>query len=388
MLPFNRQRDNPLNFQIITTEPELADLIERLTATEILYLDTEFVRERSLFPHFGLLQLSDGEQLWLVDPVALPDLSQLWPLLKDPNRLIVLHAFSEDLELLWSQGQVELTHVLDTQVAASLLGWGTGMGFAALVERETGVELDKSHSRTNWLKRPLSEQQLRYAADDVLYLAPVAQKLIQELKENNLWLICLDECKRLAKRSQKPLAKRYLDVKNSWQLKPQQLAVLRELAAWRYEKAQAKDMALNFVIKDQALIDIARNQPGSMTQLKQLSDVAPIEARIHGTRLLQLVSDAQKLAQSDWPEPIYRVIDIPNYKQLQKSLAKLFKLQAERIGLPEPVLASKRLHTEFIMWAWRQKQGLSVGGTPVVLQGWRYQLMNDALQQWRQEQKI
>lgn len=375
-----------MNFQLITTQAELANLIDHLASSEILYLDTEFVRERTLFPHFGLLQLSDGEQLWLIDPIAVTDLSTIWPILQDPNRLIVLHAFSEDLELLWSQGQVELTNVLDTQVAASMLGWGTGLGFAALVEMETGVELDKSHSRTNWLQRPLTEQQLRYAADDVLYLAPVAKKLIQELKQNQLWFICMDECKRLAKRTQKPLNQRYLDVKNAWQLNPQQLAVLRELAAWRYQRAQTKDMALNFVIKELALIDVAKRQPDSLAQLKQLADISPIEARIHGERLLKLVSAGKSVAPNEWPEPIYRVVDIPNYKQLQKSLAKLIKQQAERIGLPETVLASKRLQTEYLMWAWRQTSSEQSGEKPVLLQGWRFQLMQEPLQQWQRQQ--
>ena len=120
-----------MSFQIIASKAELVDLIPLLTCSEILYLDTEFVRERTLYPLFGLLQLSDGESTWLVDPVAVGDMSPLWPVLQDPQRLIVLHAFSEDLELLWNQGQVELVHVLDTQVAATLLGWGNGLGFAA-----------------------------------------------------------------------------------------------------------------------------------------------------------------------------------------------------------------------------------------------------------------
>lgn len=376
-----------MSFQIISDQTKLADLIQQLSCSEIVYLDTEFVRERSLTPHFGLLQISDGNSVWLIDPLTLDDLSQLWALLQSPERLVVLHAFGEDLELLWNEGRVELNHVLDTQVAAAILNWGAGMGFAALVERVTGVELDKSHSRTNWLQRPLSEQQLTYAADDVLYLAPVAQQLMQELQEQGLWDVCLAECRRLAKRSDKPLAKRYLDVKNGWQLQPQQLAVLRELAAWRYEQARARDMALNFVIKDIALIAIAKYQPDSMNKLKQLSDVAPIEARIHGARLLKLVAEGQLIEKSDWPETIYRVIDIPHYKQKQKSLARLLKEIAQKQGIPETVLASKRFHSEYLMWQWQLNQGRSVASEPVLLQGWRKSLLEEPLAHWLSEQK-
>lgn len=366
-------------FQVVKSQPQLLAVIEQCKASPVRYLDTEFVRERSLYPQFGLLQLSDGKQEWLLDPLALDDLTPLWDWLQQSEQLTVFHAFGEDLELLWHEGGLQFDHILDTQVAAAMLDWGTGMGFAALVEKVCGVALDKSHSRTNWLARPLSEQQLQYAADDVHYLVPVVDVLLKELKEKGLYEACLDECKRLAKRKEKPLGKRYLDVKNTWQLNPQQLAVLRELAAWRYQRAQAKDMALSFVIKDAALIALARTQPESMTKLKQLNDVAPIEARIHGSRLLSLIADAKLIEQSDWPEQVYRVIDIPHYKSRSKALSQLIKQRAESAAIPATVLASKRQINELLMWHW---QGADDQSLPVLLTGWRSKLLAEPLQQW------
>lgn len=368
-----------MSFQVIKSQQQLLAVIEQCKASSIRYLDTEFVRERSLYPQFGLLQLSDGQQEWLLDPLAIDDLTPLWQWLKQPDQLTVFHAFGEDLELLWHEGGLQFDHILDTQVAAAMLDWGTGMGFAALVEKVCDIELDKSHSRTNWLARPLSEQQLQYAADDVRYLVPVVDVLIKELKEKGLYAACLDECQRLAKRKDKPLNKRYLDVKNTWQLNPQQLAVLRELAAWRYQRAAAKDMALSFVIKDAALIALARSQPESMTKLKQLADVAPIEARIHGAKLLSVIADAKLIEQGDWPAQVFRVIDIPHYKSRSKALAQLVKQHAESVGIPAPVLASKRQINELLMWHW---QGEEADTLPVLLGGWRGKLLADPIQQW------
>ncbi|MBW8190232.1 ribonuclease D [Neiella marina] len=366
-------------FQVINSQPQLIAVIEQCSAAPVRYLDTEFVRERSLYPQFGLLQISDGNQVWLVDPLGIDDLSPLWQWLQQTDQLTVFHAFGEDLELLWHEGKIQFGNILDTQVAAAMLDWGSGMGFAALVERVCGVELDKSHSRTNWLARPLSEQQLQYAADDVHYLVPVAEALITELKAKGLYEACMNECSRLAARKDKSLANRYLDVKNTWQLNRQQLAVLRELAAWRYQRAMAKDMALGFVIKDLALIALARSQPESMAKLKQLNDVSPIEARIHGSKLLSLIADAKKIDKADWPEQIYRVIDIPQYKQRSKALAQLIQQQAEQADIPAPALASKRLINELLMWHWQQPKN---DDKPVLLSGWRGQLVGETLTQW------
>ncbi|GGA77976.1 ribonuclease D [Neiella marina] len=371
-----------MTYQVVNSQQQMLDMIEQCQQSSARYLDTEFVRERSLFPQFGLLQVSDGATTWLLDPLAVEDLSPLWAWLQQPAPLTIFHAFGEDLELLWHEGQIQFGNILDTQVAASMLGWGAGMGFAALVERVCQVELDKSHSRTNWLKRPLSDEQLQYAADDVRYLIPVAQALIAELKDKGLYDACLSECARLALRKERDLAKRYLDVKNGWQLTPQQLAVLRELAAWRYQRAEAKDMALSFVIKDLALVALAKYQPDSMTRLKQLKELSPIEVRIHGSKLLKLIADAKQIDQCDWPDRIYRVVDIPSYKSRSKSLMTLCQQLADDAGVPVASYASKRQINEVLMWQW---QGCEESNLPVLLQSWRATVGADAIRQWLQD---
>ncbi|MBD1389707.1 ribonuclease D [Neiella sp. HB171785] len=371
-----------MTYQVVSSQQHMLDVLEQCQQSTARYLDTEFVRERSLYPQFGLLQISDGDSVWLLDPLAIDDLSPLWAWLQQNEPLTVFHAFGEDLELLWHEGAIQFNHILDTQVAASMLGWGSGMGFAALVERVCEIELDKSHSRTNWLKRPLSSQQLQYAADDVRYLIPVAQTLIEQLQQQGLYDACLSECQRLAQRQERDIAKRYLDVKNAWQLNQQQLAVLRELAAWRYQRAAAKDMALSFVIKDPALVALAKYQPESMTRLKQINELSPIEVRIHGSKLLKLIADAKLIDKQDWPSRIHRVIDIPSYKSRSKSLMKVCQTLADKAGVPVASFASKRQVNELLMWQW---QGGDESDLPVLLQSWRAAVSADAIHQWLQE---
>ena len=138
--------------------------------SDILVLDTEFVRTRTYYANLGLIQAYDGKRLALIDPVSITDLSGFWQLLSNPNIVKLVHSCSEDLEVFAHYGQCQPTPLFDSQLAASVAGLGHGLGYAKLVEMCLDVSLDKGESRTDWLKRPLSDAQLQYAANDVYYL--------------------------------------------------------------------------------------------------------------------------------------------------------------------------------------------------------------------------
>ena len=149
-----------MQYQLIEDEISLQKLCQQYNNAEILAIDTEFVRTRTLYPKLGLLQIFDGKQLALIDPVAISDLSPFWQLMTNENIVKVLHACSEDLEVFLTSANCKPVNLIDSQIIMSFLGHGLSMGYAAMVEHFTGIELDKSESRTDWMKRPLTQRQL------------------------------------------------------------------------------------------------------------------------------------------------------------------------------------------------------------------------------------
>ena len=157
---------------LITDNNALAAYCQQVANSNLLAVDTEFIRQSTLFPKLGLIQLYDGSQLALVDPLSITDWRPLQQLFAKPELIKLLHSCSEDIEALATVGITQITPLFDTQLAAELLGWGSSMGYARLVEQLSGEILDKSESRTDWLARPLSQTQLQYAANDVHFLFP------------------------------------------------------------------------------------------------------------------------------------------------------------------------------------------------------------------------
>ncbi|MGL5409223.1 MAG: ribonuclease D, partial [Shewanella sp.] len=157
-------------FQYVSDEASLNALVAQYQQSKLLVLDTEFVRTRTYYAKLGLIQAYDGKTLALIDPVAIADLSQFWALLADPTIVKLVHSCSEDLEVFAHYGQCQPLPLFDSQIAAALCGMGHGLGYAKLVETCLDEVIDKGESRTDWMHRPLTQAQLTYAANDVLYL--------------------------------------------------------------------------------------------------------------------------------------------------------------------------------------------------------------------------
>ena len=172
-----------MHYQLIEDQNSLNNLCEQLVKAKVLAIDTEFVRTRTLYAKLGLLQVCDGEQLALIDPLAIDDLSPFWALLTNENITKVLHACSEDLEVFLTAGDCKPVNLIDSQIMMSFLGHGLSLGYAAMVKHYTEIELDKSESRTDWTKRPLTEKQLNYASADVDHLFSIYPKLLAEITQ-------------------------------------------------------------------------------------------------------------------------------------------------------------------------------------------------------------
>lgn len=235
----------------------------------------------------GLIQLFDGKHVALIDPQGITDWSPLRDILRDTAITKFLHAGSEDLEVFLNTFGELPQPLIDTQILAAFCGRPLSWGFAAMVEEFTGVALDKSESRTDWLARPLTERQCEYAAADVWYLLPITTKLMVETEASGWLPAALDECRLMQQRRQEVLAPEdaWRDITNAWQLRTRQLACLQLLADWRLRKARERDLAVNFVVREEHLWSVARYMPWSLGELDSLG-LSGSEIRFHGKTLI------------------------------------------------------------------------------------------------------
>ncbi|GKX61544.1 ribonuclease D [Pragia fontium] len=366
-----------MDYQLITTDDQLKLVCERAAQASRIALDTEFVRTRTYYPQLGLIQLYDGEQVTLIDPLNINDWSPFTALLINPNVIKLLHACSEDLEVFLHEFGILPQPLIDTQILAAFNQRSLSTGFATLVAEYLHVELDKSESRTDWLARPLTEKQCVYAAADVYYLLPIADVILKETEQLQWLTAAQNECVMMSKRRSDVVTpeQAYLDVNNGWQLNGRQLACLKLLAAWRLNYARERDMAVNFVVREENLWQVARYLPTSLAELEPLGLSGP-EIRFHGRTLLRLVTEALSVAEDDFPPKILRIVDHPGYKKLFKDIKSLIQTVSAESGLNVELLASRRQINQVLKLYWQQG---SSNETAELLQGWRGELMGERL---------
>ncbi|HAF3784393.1 TPA: ribonuclease D [Salmonella enterica] len=366
-----------MNYQMIETDDALASLCEAVRACPAIALDTEFVRTRTYYPQLGLIQLFDGANVALIDPLGISDWSPLKAVLRDTGITKFLHAGSEDLEVFLNAFGELPEPLIDTQILAAFCGRPLSWGFAAMVEEYTGVALDKSESRTDWLARPLSERQCEYAAADVWYLLPIAKKLMIETEAAGWLPAALDECRLMQQRRQEIQApeEAWRDITNAWQLRTRQLACLQLLADWRIRKARERDMAVNFVVREENLWAVARYMPGSLGELDSLG-LSGSEIRFHGKTLISLVAKAQALPEEALPEPLLNLMDMPGYRKAFKAIKAQVAEVSASLHVSGELLASRRQINQLLNWHWKLKPQ---NGQPELISGWRAELMAEKL---------
>lgn len=366
-----------MNYRLITTDSELAQVCQQASEADWLALDTEFVRTRTYYPQLGLLQLYDGKQVSLIDPLSINDFSPFKALLTNKNLIKFLHAGSEDLEVFLHDFSCVPEPMVDTQVVAAFLGYPISCGFASLVAEHLGVELDKSESRTDWLARPLSEKQCHYAAADVFYLLPLAKILMQKVEEAGYLTDAMEECQRTVTRRQQTIdpTLAYRNITNACQLRGEQLACLQMLAEWRLNQAKARDMAINFVVKEEHLWKVARYLPSSLGELDALG-LTGQEIRCHGRRLLSIVEKAQQMDEKEYPQVIANLNEQSQYKTLFKEIKTVVKEIAEHEKFNAELLASRRQINQLLSVHWGIK---SIAQQPELLDGWRGRLLAEPI---------
>jgi len=345
---------------IITTSAELAQLATRLESAESIGLDTEFLRERTYRAELCLLQLSSTGDARCVDPLALSDLAPLGRSLTSPGTLKVMHASRQDLEVLLPEVGL-VRPVFDTQIAAALMGLPAQIGYADLVRRLLGRDLPKSHTRTDWSRRPLSTEQIEYALDDVRYLLPLKSQLEEELDklDRRAWLV--EELAELGDATAfvTDPEQAWLRVKGLRGLDASRVRLARALAAWRERRAVERNRPRGWILEDGALRDIVIHVPRSTDALAAIAGVPPNLIKHCGEELL----DCIQAAQIPDPAPVLEMRQRPDHAKaaLLRTLGALNQAIAGELGISPEVLATRR-----------DLEQLADGRRDVgVLRGWR-----------------
>ena len=369
-----KECQNPPCFSLINNNHSLADVCQSAREQSVVALDTEFVRVSSYFPKLGLIQLYDGERVSLIDPLSITDFSPFVALLSDQNVLKILHACSEDLLVFLQEFDQLPQPIMDTQIMARFLGLGTSAGLAKLVRQYLNVDVDKGATRTNWIKRPLSESQLHYAAGDVWYLLPLYHRLQQELAAGPWLNAVLADCALALTKTKKlqtyDAETAYLDIPNAWKLNPLELARLKILAKWRQEVAITRDLALSYVVKSEHLWKVAKYNPRNTSEMLEMG-LTNNEVRVRGKKILQLLAQARRISPYDYPKRIVRILDDARYKKAMRLLQeKAYELTPQ--GLTLEILASKRSLEELLKWVWLYHEPQDK--LPDLLLGWRREI--------------
>jgi len=355
-----------------------ASLAEHCAAWQTLpfvALDTEFMRVDTFYPIAGLLQVSGGEQAYLIDPLRISDWTPFSALLQAPGVVKVLHSCSEDLEVFLRLTGSLPTPLFDTQLAAGYLNLGFSMGYSRLVQALLDIELPKGETRSDWLQRPLSELQVRYAAEDVLHLVEVYRALMARLAPQKVEWILEDGAELVANLGREVAPEdAWRDAKLAWKLSRQQQAVLRALCAWREREARARNQPRNRILREHSLWPLARTQPDNLVALARIEDMHPKTVRQDGESLLQLIRDAAALPPEQWPQALPEPLPI-EASALLKKLRAIGQQEGERLDIvPELMLRKKTLEALL-------KSGYPNGPyqLPDSLRGWRRELMGQAL---------
>lgn len=341
------KKKNIPDYYLITEAADLEDLARALQGEAVIAVDTESNSLYAYHERVCLLQFSTLEADFLVDPLALEDLSPLAPLFKDAAIEKVFHAAEYDLLCLKRDFGFECAHLFDTMLAARILGRHE-FGLGAMLETEFGVHLDKRQQRANWGERPLPQYLLDYARLDTHYLIALRNRLEAELQERGLWELAQEDFARLCALSAPENGRngsnaRPLDcwrISGSHDLTPQQAAVLQELCRYRDQAARHLDRPLFKVLNDHTLLVIAAAAPRNLEELSHLPGMSPAQMRRHGHQLLQMVQRGLK-ADPLYPPRAARPDD--NYLRRLEALRNWRKRLAARLRVPSDVVLPREL---------------------------------------------
>lgn len=356
---------------LLETSAQLKEAEKSWSRSPVLGLDTEFVRERTYRADLGLVQVSDGETAWLFDPLAIESAEPLVRMFTNPNTIKLLHSCTEDLEVLLNTYGALPEPLVDTQVACAMLGQPLQLGYHHTVKWMFDIEIDKEQTRSNWLKRPLTDRQLHYAAMDAVLLPEMLMTLQPQLEQLGRWSWLQEDIARMQQNARTPVDPEfaYLRFASLGRLDDDTLRALKHLSRWREITASERNRARGFVISDAGMLQLARARPTTAEELRGIEDIHPVALSRYGSVLLESLAEA---AADQAPVAIPEQLTERQKAQL-KQMRQIVQQQSTALDI-EPALLASRKELEKLIRA------LGTGSpVPERFLGWRKEVVTDQL---------
>ena len=354
----------------LSTQDQLEDFCQKIAGEKIVAVDTEFLRERTYFPKLCLVQVGAGGLTAAVDPILIEDLSPLARIFEDPTVTKVLHACGQDLEVLLDGMGCVCAPVFDTQLAAAFLGLRQQVSYGSLVESYCGVRLPKAESLTDWSRRPLDAEQLEYAEDDVRYLPGIYERMVAELARLDRlgWVSPeMDALCDPAKIRRDP-SEAFLRLRRSGSLTRRQLAVAREVCAWREGVAAERDVPRKWVVSDEVVVEVCKRTPGSLDRLRRIRGTEQLSDR-DARGLIDAVARGVACPAEECPRVTKHVRPSAETEGVIDLMYAVLRLVSERSGVATQLIATRDDLLDFLQD--RRRSPLS--------RDWRWKLAGETL---------
>lgn len=360
-------------FQFIQKQIDLSPVLALMDQHVVYGLDTEFIKVDTLWPKLGVFQINVADHIYLLDGTTL-DLSEFWHKLFNAKQN-VFHACGEDIDLIYHYAQHKyLENVFDTQVAMSFLGYGLQMSYQNALKTVLNVDIEKDQTRSDWLARPLSEKQLNYAANDVVYLNQLAKVLQAQLQRQGLLDWVLEDCRHLTYEIGQQTAHEslYQDV-GTYRHSRRQLMQVQQLALWREKLVHELDLPRSFILKNQVIHELVEHNPRNHSQLSLIKGLRPNILREYGSVIIRLLKNLPEAEQ--WPKRLARPIRQP-VGEIGQQIEQLLDHVSQETTIPKEVLLRKKWMNALYQNVAHSEDHQQL---PKYLLGWRYELLTQPL---------
>lgn len=362
--------------ELVTDQRALEGYCERWRAAGCFAFDTEFIRDETYDAALCLVQVTSDSEAVLVDPTVPLDLRPFWELVADESVVTIVHAGKEDFEVCLRTTGLVPRNVFDVQIAAGFVGYGYPMSLVRLVERVLHCRITKAQTLTDWLRRPLTPEQVRYAAEDVVHLPALYQHLHKELKKRGRteWAAEEFRCFEDPDHYRAPPEERAHRLKGSKKLDGLGLLVLERLVQWRDAWARSRNRPTRAMMRDDVLVEIARRRPQKERDLEVLRGFPQARNRKVIREIIELIAEVSRMPKTSWPKPFVRREDSPMHKALLDLLAGVIQGICDAERLNWSLLGSTQRLVELLDY-----HAGRLSERPELLQGWRAEFIGQRL---------
>ena len=374
----------------LSTQDQLEDFCRQIEGEKVIAVDTEFLREKTYYPKLCLVQVGAGELTAAIDPLLIEDLTPLAKIFEDATVTKVFHACGQDLEVILDGMGCVCAPVFDTQLAAAFLGMRQQVSYGSLVEAYCGVRLPKAESLTDWSRRPLDPEQLAYAEDDVRYLPGIYDRMVSDLARQDRLSWVRPEMDALCdpSRIKRDPSEAFLRLRRSGSLTRRQLAVAREVCAWREGVAAERDVPRKWVASDEVVVEVCKRTPGSFDRLRRIRGTEQISER-DGKRLLAAVARGVACPAEECPKVTKHLRPSPETEGVIDLMYAVLRLVSEKSGVATQLIATRDDLLDFLQdrkssllshdWRWelagRTLDRLLSGEVGLTVKGGRIELL-------------